>query len=60
VGQLLERSLFARVGNLRGDEGARSLLSGAAVALVACDGLGSDEDIDTVGELRLSAGGPGP
>jgi nicotine blue oxidoreductase len=53
---LLERSLFERVGALRGDQGARSLLSGAAVRIVACDGLGSDLDIDTVEQLRLSAG----
>jgi molybdenum cofactor cytidylyltransferase len=53
---LLERSLFERVGALRGDQGARSLLSGAAVRVVACDGLGSDLDIDTVEQLRLSAG----
>jgi CTP:molybdopterin cytidylyltransferase MocA len=57
---LLERSLFSAVGNLRGDEGARSLLSGAAVTLVACDGLGSDEDVDTAEQLRLGAGGAEP
>jgi CTP:molybdopterin cytidylyltransferase MocA len=53
---LLESSLFDQVGALRGDHGARSLLSGAAVRVVACDGLGSDLDIDTVEQLRLSAG----
>jgi molybdenum cofactor cytidylyltransferase len=54
---LLERSLFGAVATLRGDEGARGLLAGAVVSVVACDGLGSDADVDTVAELRLSAGG---
>lgn len=53
---LLERSLFAAVAELRGDQGARSLLSGAAVRIVGCDGLGSDRDIDTVEQLRVSEG----
>jgi CTP:molybdopterin cytidylyltransferase MocA len=52
---VLERDLFEAVARLRGDQGARSLLSGAAVALVPCDGLGSDQDIDTVEQLRISA-----
>jgi CTP:molybdopterin cytidylyltransferase MocA len=54
---LLERGIFGAVAALRGDEGARGLLAGAAVSVVACDGLGSDADIDTVAQLRLSAGG---
>jgi molybdenum cofactor cytidylyltransferase len=54
---LLERELFAAAARLQGDEGARSLLFGVAVAIVDCDGLGSDADIDTVEQLRLSAGG---
>lgn len=54
---LLERSLFAQVGLLRGDEGARSLLADASVRIVACDGLGSDLDIDTTEQLRLNADG---
>jgi CTP:molybdopterin cytidylyltransferase MocA len=57
---ILERELFDAVASLHGDEGARGLLSGAAVKLVACDGLGSDLDIDTVEELRLSGGGSTP
>jgi molybdenum cofactor cytidylyltransferase len=57
---LMERALLERVGALRGDAGARGLLSGAAVKVVACDGLGSDLDIDTVEELRLSGGGSTP
>lgn len=57
---LLEHRLFERVGSLRGDEGARGLLAGVAVTVVACDDLGSDLDIDTVEELRVSAGGAAP
>ena len=38
---LLERALFPGVRQLTGDEGARSLLAGARVREVACDGLGS-------------------
>ncbi len=53
---LLERVLFEHVGRLRGDRGARALLDGAAVCVVACDGLGNDGDIDTAEQLRLSAG----
>ncbi len=56
---LLERALFARVEELRGDEGARGLLEHARVRLVACDGLGADADVDTPGQL-LSAGGSSP
>jgi molybdenum cofactor cytidylyltransferase len=55
---LLERPLFAAVGALRGDQGARSLLAGVAVREVACDGLGSDRDVDTAADL--SAGGSSP
>ena len=54
---LLERSLFGGVARLRGDEGARGLLAAAAVEVVACDDVGSDADVDTVEQLRLSAGG---
>jgi CTP:molybdopterin cytidylyltransferase MocA len=54
---LLEREMFAALARLRGDEGARTLFAGADVALVECDGLGSDLDVDTVEQLRLSAGG---
>jgi len=52
---LLERSLFAACRALRGDQGARELLRSARVALVPCDGLGSDRDIDLPAQLR-SAG----
>jgi CTP:molybdopterin cytidylyltransferase MocA len=44
---LLERTLLARVDELSGDAGARSLLHGIPIREVACDGLGSPDDIDT-------------
>src|SRR4051812_49891997 len=44
---LLERTLLARVGELSGDAGARELLHGVPIREVACDGLGSPDDIDT-------------
>ncbi|MGA3362312.1 MAG: nucleotidyltransferase family protein [Solirubrobacteraceae bacterium] len=54
---LLEHDTFGALAGLRGDEGARNLFAGLDVALVECDGLGSDLDVDTVEQLRLSAGG---
>jgi len=57
---LLERALLEQVPTLSGDAGARRLLAGSAAKVVACDGLGSDLDIDTVEELRLSEGGSTP
>jgi CTP:molybdopterin cytidylyltransferase MocA len=48
---LLERTLLARVGELRGDAGARELLHGVPIREVACDGLGSPVDVDTREEL---------
>ena len=57
---LLERPLFDRVARLHGDQGARSLLEGAAVGLVECGDLGADTDIDTPDQLRLSEGGSTP
>jgi CTP:molybdopterin cytidylyltransferase MocA len=44
---LLERTLLARVGELQGDAGARDLLHGVPLREVACDGLGSPDDVDT-------------
>lgn len=44
---LLERTLLTRVDELRGDAGARELLFGVPIREVACDGLGSPDDIDT-------------
>jgi CTP:molybdopterin cytidylyltransferase MocA len=57
---LLERPLFERVAQLRGDEGARSLLEGTEVRLVECGDAGADTDIDTPEQLRLSEGGSTP
>ena len=48
---LLERGLFARVAELRGDIGARVLLEGTRVTEVACDGLGRPDDVDTPAAL---------
>jgi molybdenum cofactor cytidylyltransferase len=56
---VVERALLRGVDALRGDEGARGLLAGARVRLVACDGLGGDADVDTPAQL-LSAGGSRP
>lgn len=46
---LLESSTFAAIEGLRGDAGARALLDDPAtrVGLIACDGLGRPDDIDT-------------
>ena len=55
---LLESSTFETVAGLRGDTGARPLLDDLAtrVGLVACDGLGRPDDVDTPEALaRLEA-----
>jgi CTP:molybdopterin cytidylyltransferase MocA len=44
---LLEKTLLSRVAELNGDAGARKLLHGVPIREVACDGLGSPEDVDT-------------
>jgi CTP:molybdopterin cytidylyltransferase MocA len=44
---LLERTLLSRVGELHGDAGARELLHGVPIREVACDGLGTPDDVDT-------------
>jgi molybdenum cofactor cytidylyltransferase len=44
---LLERTLLTRVPELHGDAGARELLYGIPIREVACDGLGSPDDVDT-------------
>jgi CTP:molybdopterin cytidylyltransferase MocA len=54
---VFERELFEPARRLRGDEGARGLLATVDVRVVACDGLGSDADVDTPDQLVLSAGG---
>jgi CTP:molybdopterin cytidylyltransferase MocA len=57
---LLERTLLARVGELSGDAGARDLLHGVPLREVACDGLGSPDDVDTraaLAELQAAMAG---
>jgi CTP:molybdopterin cytidylyltransferase MocA len=57
---LLESSTFAPVERLHGDAGARALLDAPAtrVGLIACDGLGRPDDVDTPEALaRLEAFG---
>src|SRR4051812_41990697 len=53
---LLERTLLSRVGELHGDAGARELLHGVPIREVACDGLGSPDDIDTPEALAALQG----
>lgn len=48
---LLERSCFGHVFHLDGDMGAKRLLSTVRIQLVACDGLGSDADVDEPHDL---------
>jgi molybdenum cofactor cytidylyltransferase len=51
---LLERTLLARVRSRRAgaaDVGARELLHGVPIREVACDGLGSPDDVDTPAAL---------
>jgi CTP:molybdopterin cytidylyltransferase MocA len=55
---LLERTLLARVPELRGDGGARGLLHGVPLREVACDGLGSPDDVDTPAELAALSSAP--
>ena len=55
---LLESATFRAVTRLRGDTGARTVLDDAAtrVGLIACDGLGRPDDVDTPEALaRLEA-----
>ena len=54
---VLERPLINRLGELRGDAGARDLLAAVAVRHVTCDGLGHPADVDTPADLeRLRSG----
>jgi CTP:molybdopterin cytidylyltransferase MocA len=48
---LLGAELFDAVAALRGDTGARDLLTGVDVKPVPCDGLGSPADVDTRDQL---------
>ena len=49
---LIERDLFPAITKLTGDTGARDLLADVDVRLVACDGLGRPDDVDTPEELQ--------
>jgi CTP:molybdopterin cytidylyltransferase MocA len=53
---LLEKTLLSRVNELRGDAGARELLHGVPIREVACDGLGSPDDVDTPEALAALQG----
>jgi CTP:molybdopterin cytidylyltransferase MocA len=55
---LLERTLLSRVGDLRGDAGASELMHGVPIREVACDGLGSPVDVDTVEALEALISAP--
>ncbi len=56
---LLERQLFARLRDVTGDHGARSLLMRVRVRGVPCEDLGGGEEIDATDQLdALSSGGP--
>jgi CTP:molybdopterin cytidylyltransferase MocA len=52
---LLERSLFGATSSLRGDQGAREVLAGSKLRLLACDGRGDDLDIDLRRQISLEA-----
>ena len=60
---LVEASLFGRLLQLEGDRGAREVLAAVDTRLVACDGVGCPDDVDTPealtrveSALRLRAG----
>jgi CTP:molybdopterin cytidylyltransferase MocA len=55
---LLEKTLLSRVIELSGDAGARELLHGVPIREVACDGLGSPDDIDTPEALAALQAAP--
>ena len=44
---LIKKELFAHVGELCGDVGAREILSAARLSECECQGIGSDRDFDT-------------
>ena len=52
---LIKRRLYAAVGELRGDSGARDLLETAGVAAVECGQLCSSHDVDTPRDLKAIA-----
>jgi molybdenum cofactor cytidylyltransferase len=53
---LLERSLWPEARTLRGDTGARALMSTHTVTEVDCSGTGDPTDVDTLDDLRALEG----
>jgi CTP:molybdopterin cytidylyltransferase MocA len=53
---LIKRELFAEIGELRGDDGARDLLDRRGVATIECGHLASGHDIDTPQDLNRIGG----
>lgn len=51
---VLERRLFAAIGGLAGDAGARSLLGSGRVGAVPCDDVADPLDVDSPADLRLA------
>ncbi|HEX6115763.1 MAG TPA: nucleotidyltransferase family protein [Solirubrobacterales bacterium] len=51
---LLKRELYERVGELRGDLGARDLLAAAGVLEVECGALFPPDDVDTRADLEAA------
>jgi CTP:molybdopterin cytidylyltransferase MocA len=51
---LIERRLFAAVAGIRGDSGARSLLTAERTRAVPCDDVADPIDVDTPADLRLA------
>ena len=49
---LIKRSLFAELGRLRGDSGAKELLEGHGVTTVECGHLANGHDVDTPADLK--------
>ena len=51
---LIERRLFAAVAGLRGDSGARSLLTAERTRKVPCDDVADPLDVDSPADLRAA------
>jgi nicotine blue oxidoreductase len=53
---LLERSLFAAIGEVRGDTGARALLAAPELAVVEvpCDDVADPLDVDSPEDLAVA------
>jgi molybdenum cofactor cytidylyltransferase len=52
---LIDRSVFPRLRDVHGDEGARTALRDVEVREVDCEGLGTPDDVDTPEALRRVA-----